>query len=55
MTDIKTYELKEVAKILNVTRRTLNNYIEAGKMPAIKIGGKWVVTEEALKKFLKLD
>jgi len=38
--DIKFYEIKEVAKMLNVTSRTICNYIKSGKLKAVKIGGK---------------
>lgn len=53
MLDIKVYSLKEASNILGVTERTLYNYIKAGRMKVQKIGGKWIITEENLKKFIK--
>lgn len=53
MTDIKLFTLDEVADILKVTKRTLYNYIKAGKLPAVKIGKYWRVSEENLKAFIE--
>lgn len=50
--NIKLYNLKELSSILGVTVRTLMNYIKDGKLKAVKIGGKWVVTEENLQNFI---
>ena len=55
MLDIKVYSMKEVSKILGVTQRTLYNYIKSGKLRVQKIGGKWIITEENLKKFIKAE
>ena len=52
MTDIKLFTLDEVADILKVTKRTLYNYIKAGKLPAVKIGKYWRVSEESLQAFI---
>lgn len=49
---IKLYSLKEVAKLLDVTERTLHNYIKTGKLKRQKIGGKWKISDENLKKFI---
>lgn len=50
--DIKVYTLTEVSQILQLTRRTLYNYIKTGKLKAVKIGKYWRVTEAALQDFL---
>ena len=52
---IKLYSLKEVAKLLDVTERTLHNYIKTGKLKGQKIGGKWKISDENLKKFINGD
>lgn len=52
MEDIKVYTLEEVADILKVTKRSLYNYIQAGKLKAIKVGRYWRVSEESLKAFI---
>ncbi|MBP1920959.1 helix-turn-helix domain-containing protein [Youngiibacter multivorans] len=52
--DIKFYDIKEVAAILGVTPRTVQTYITDGKIKAMKIGNKWKVKEEDLKKYLDI-
>ena len=52
MADIKVYTLDEVAEILKVTKRTLYNYVKAGKLPAVKMGKYWRVSEESLQAFI---
>lgn len=52
MADIKVFTLDEVADILKVTKRTLYNYIKAGKLPAVKMGKYWRVSEESLQAFI---
>ena len=52
MEDIKVYTLEQVSEILSVTKRTLYNYIKAGKLNAVKIGKYWRVTEDNLKCFI---
>lgn len=51
-TELKFYTLAELEEILKVTNRTLLTYARSGKLKAVKIGGKWIVSEENLKKFL---
>ena len=45
--------IDEVAKILNVRRVTVYNYIKRGKLKAEKISRDYVVTKEDLKLFQK--
>lgn len=52
---LQLYSLKEVAQLLDVTERTLHNYIKAGKLKGQKIGGRWKVSEENLKRFVNGD
>lgn len=52
MADIKVFTLDEVADILKVTKRTLYNYVKAGKLHAVKIGKYWRVSEESLQAFI---
>lgn len=51
----KIYNLHELEEMLQVTQRTLYNYIKAGRLRAVKIGGTWRVTEENLNAFLNGD
>lgn len=52
--DIKLYTLEEVMELLHTTRRTLYRYIKDGKLKAVKVGGRWKVTEDALRDFLQM-
>jgi excisionase family DNA binding protein len=51
--EIKLYTIEEVMNILHVTRRTVYNYIKAGKLEALKMGKYWRVTPEQLNSFLQ--
>ncbi len=53
MNTIKVYSLDEVAEILQLTRRTLYNYIKNGQLKAVKIGKYWRVSEETLQSFIQ--
>ncbi len=46
LNNIQLYTLKELEPILGVTHRTLLTYVKNKKLKAVKIGGKWKVTEE---------
>lgn len=47
----KLYTLEECEPILGVKKRTLLEYARSGKLKAVKAGGKWKVSEDALKEF----
>jgi len=51
--DLKIYTLTEVAEMLQVTRRTLYNYLKDGRLKGNKVVGKWIITEEQLKDFIE--
>ena len=48
----KLLTIKEVANYLRVSERSVNRYIEAGRLKASKIG-QWRIKKADLKKFLK--
>ncbi len=48
----KLYNLKETAKLLRVSERSVFRYIHNGKLRATKIG-YWRISENDLKKFLQ--
>lgn len=52
---IRLYTLTELEPILGVTHRTLQSYIKDGRLNGVKIGGKWKVSEEVLRKFINGD
>ena len=49
---LKVYNLTELEPVLGVTHRTLLNYIKDGRLKGVKIGGKWKVSEETLRRFI---
>lgn len=50
--ELKVYSLTEIEPILGVTHRTLLTYIKDGRLKGVKIGGKWKVSGEHLRKFI---
>ena len=48
----KLLTLKETAKILRVSERTILRYLKSGKLKASK-AGQWRIGENNLKKFLE--
>jgi len=48
----KLFTLKETAKILRVSERTIMRYLKSGKLKACKLG-QWRIKESDLEKFLK--
>jgi len=48
----KLLTLKETAKILRVSERTIMRYLKSGKLKASKVG-QWRIGEKDLKKFLE--
>ena len=50
--ELTLYTLTELESVLGVTHRTLQSYIKDGRLKGVKIGGKWKVSEENLKKFI---
>lgn len=52
LSNFNLYTLTEIEPVLGVTHRTLLQYVKDGKLQAVKIGGKWKVSEENLKKFI---
>lgn len=53
MEEIKIYTLEEVRNILQLTQRTIYNYIKGGKLKASKIGKYWRVQHKDLQAFIE--
>lgn len=51
-TTIHLYTLKEVCDVVQLSRRTIYNYLKDGSLKAVKVGSQWRVTEEELKAFI---
>lgn len=54
MDQVKLYNIKELSEFLQTTPQTIRKYLNEGRLKGNKIGGKWLVTEEALKEFLEV-
>ncbi len=48
-----TYTTEQLIEILHVSYRTLYRYIKANQLRATKIGGQYLVTEDALHDFMR--
>ena len=48
----KVYDVDDVIQIIGVCRRTVYRYVKSGKLKATKIGKRYIVTDENLRKFL---
>ena len=52
-TSIKVYTVKETAEILRLgLTRTYDNIVK-GRIPAIKLGGRWLVPHDGLRRLLQ--
>lgn len=49
----KLYTLTDVEGILGVSHRTLLRWVAEDKIRAVKIGGKWKVSEDTLRAILE--
>ena len=49
----EVYSLHELEELLQVTQRSLYNFIKEERLEAFKVGREWRVSSEALEKFTK--
>lgn len=50
--DVKVYSLDQLAKLFGVTKRTIYNWKDEGRLPLTIIGSKNYMTESQLQEFL---
>jgi excisionase family DNA binding protein len=55
MQEIKIFTIEEAAETLKTRPSTIKSLIKEGKLSAKKIGGRWILTENDLRKFLNLE
>jgi len=55
METTKLYTLKDLAKMLKVSERTMHSYIKDGKLKGQKIGGRWQISERNYQNFINGD
>jgi excisionase family DNA binding protein len=48
-----TLTIKELAKYLNVTERTIYNLLERGELPGFKVGANWRFRKEDIDKWIE--
>lgn len=53
MAELKIYNIKETADLLQVTTRSIYSYIKSGKLHAVKIGREWRITQKDIEKLLE--
>jgi excisionase family DNA binding protein len=47
------FSAAEVAEILDIHPRTVNEYVREGKLKGIQVGGGWKISERALRAFVR--
>lgn len=48
-----TITIKELAKYLSVTERTIYNLLERGELPGFKVGSNWRFRKEDINKWIE--
>lgn len=51
----KLYDMADIARILNVSRRTISTWTKEGSLEYVKVGNKLWVTEKQLNSFLDMN
>ena len=49
------YRIEDVAAALQVTTRTVLQYLRDGKLEGVKLGGQWRISIDALRRFMRTD
>ena len=49
---IKTYTVDEVATQLDISPCTVREYIRKGKLKAVKVGNKYIISEDNYRDFV---
>lgn len=49
---VKTYTVSDIARDLGVTERTIREYIKSGKIKAVKVGNKYIISEDNYRDFV---
>jgi excisionase family DNA binding protein len=53
--EAKVYTLREAAKILRVSERTLRQSLQSGQIRGYKIGGHWRISHAVIERILSAD
>lgn len=49
----KYLTLKDVALALNVSYQTIHKYIKNKQLGAVRVGGRWRISQEEVEKFIQ--
>ncbi len=49
--DLKLYSVDDLHKMLGISKMTIRAYLREGKLQGRKMGVKWFVTEESLRRY----
>lgn len=52
MTDIRYFDVKEVAEIIRHNPKTVLRYFSQGILPGNKVGNKWLISQGALRAWI---
>ena len=52
---MQVYNVIEVEKLLGLNKQTIRKFIKEGKLKASKVGTHYIITDEAIKEFLKAN
>ena len=53
MEEKEMYKIKEVARILDISERTVYKFMNEGKIRAIRVGGQWRIPKSEVEKYTK--
>lgn len=53
--ELKVYTVPEISKLFQITPQSVRKYLKEGRIKGQKVGTKWLVSEEAIRKFLNND
>lgn len=51
--EIKFLTVREVCKLLNVSKFTVYNLIEKGELKAVRLPGKWLIREDSVYELIR--
>lgn len=49
---VETYTVEQVAEQLGVSVRTIREYVREGKIKAVKVGNKYIISEDNFRDFV---
>lgn len=53
--EIRMYSIRAAAERSDLSASTLYNYIRAGRLRTVKVGGRRLIPDEALRRLLQIE